>query len=137
MRHEPTLIYGIARKPAADVVVDAALTNVCEGRVNSVARAGIAEAQGATPQQPEEIPLRKLWRSLQSAVACIDSTDHAADEIGKRGVADGEIAARRITPVQRFHQQLGILPHFLGLLAIDARNFAQHVRKAGPAKARL
>jgi len=118
------------------VVVDAALADVRERGLDRATRRLIGKAQGTTPQQPKEAPLRKLGRAGQSAVAGIDGTNHAGGEIGEQPVGDGD-AGPRAALLQRRHQQLGVVAHLLGLFAIDARHLAQHVGKGGPAEARL
>ena len=60
-----------------------------------------------------------------------------AGEIGERGVLDvGCGAARARAASSASHQQAGVVADLVGLLAIDARDLAQHVREAGPAEAR-
>ena len=63
VRHEPKLIDRIAREAAAEMIVDAALTDIAQRRDDGIARAAIVEADGAAPEQPEDIPLRELRRA--------------------------------------------------------------------------
>ena len=81
VRGEPALVDGVARETAAEVVVDAALADVGERDVDGVPGGLVAVADGATPQQPEEAPLREFRRALQSAASHVDGVDHAQREV--------------------------------------------------------
>ena len=60
MRNEPASVDGVARKAAADVIVDAALAEVEERRLHGVPERFVAGAQEAPPQHVENDRIRKF-----------------------------------------------------------------------------
>ncbi len=71
MRHEPSGVHGIARKPAAELVVDAAGGHFVAGVQNHFHRFVIAESFGRAQQQRRNARLRKFRRVAEAAVGCV------------------------------------------------------------------
>ena len=135
VRHQPVRVDRVAREAAAEMIVDAALADVDERGLHGVARRLVAVADGAAPEQPEEIPLRKFRRAGQAAVQAVDGADHAAGEIGQHGVVDVGGVPEACALLERVDQQAGVVGDLVGLLAVDAGDLAQHVGEAGAAVA--
>src|SRR5579862_9606231 len=89
MRHQPSLIDRIARKTAAEMVVDAALANMIEGDVDGGEVALLAGAQAATPEQFEQGGLRKFRCAAGAAIDRVDDTAELPRRIVELGHADG------------------------------------------------
>ena len=137
MRHQPALVDRVAGEAAAQMIVDAALADVGERDVDRVPRRGVAVANGAAPQQPEEAPLRKLRRTGEAAAAHVDGVDHAARQIGQ-GLVPQIWAWRRRTRA-RLSAWTSRPALWLTLSAPRDRcgRPRQHLPEGGPAEARL
>src|ERR1700733_7184488 len=73
MRHQPALVHGVARKAAAEMVVDATLADMVERDLHGGEVARLAAAQAATPEQLEQSALREFRRAARPAIARIDN----------------------------------------------------------------
>ena len=137
MRDEPALVDAVARKPAAEMVVDAALSNMGEGELDRFAREWKTVAKRGTPQEAEELRLREFRRAPDSAMGLIDRLHETAGKIGEprllRRRGDGAGAAR----CQPLLQRVCVLPHLVLLVAIDARDFIQYTDEWRAAEAFL
>ena len=131
MRHEPALVDGVAREAAAEMIVDAALRDLRQRQVDRLGGCGIAEAESRAPQQPEELRLRKFRRAPDAAMHRIDRLHQPRRKLGEHRLGrrrTGVVPALRLEPVL---QHVGVLPHLVLLVAIDARDFVQTRTKAG------
>ena len=108
MRREPTLVHRVARKTAAEMVVDAALADMIEGDLDGGKIARFAGAQAGPPEQLEQSGLGEFRRTARAA---IDGIDDAAEL--PRGIVEfvgpivaapalRAVAARRSISAARF-----------------------------------
>ena len=137
MRHEPALVHAVAGEAAAEMIVDAALRDMGEGERHRLDRIGQSVAETSAPQEGEELRLRKFRRAPDAAMRRVDELEQAPGEILERSVARDRAGTRLELRRQRLLQRRRVLPHLVLLVAIDARDLLQHMRKGRPAVARV
>ena len=76
MRGQPNLVGGIAREPAAQVIVDAALADIIQGQCHRPAERGPVMALVGLPQKLKRRRLGKLGRPLGAAANRIDVLEY-------------------------------------------------------------
>ena len=136
MRHMPFGVGRIARKTAAEMIVDAARAQRIEQRADRVAHARIAAAKKFVVEETEDRRVGKFRRAADAAVDGIeDAQQRLADlrEIVRREVAAGQ--GRRLFGEMR-HQPRALLQHLLALRAPGVLDRAQHLHegRASPAR---
>ena len=137
VRHQPQRIDRIARKAAAQVIVDAALADVDERVQHGLAKRRILRRQGLTPEQMQHRRLRELRRAGEAAVNGIERLGEAlrslGDERGRQrfGPRRGGEAGKRVL------ERGGVAGDPFPVVAPDARDGLEHLRKTGPAIARF
>jgi hypothetical protein len=93
VRHEPQRIDRIARKAAAQVIVNAALADVDERVQDGLTDPRISGRQGVTPEQVQHGGLRELRRAGEAAVDGIERLGEALrslhDECGRQRFGSG------------------------------------------------
>ena len=137
MRHEPFLVDAVAREAAAEMIVDAALRDLRQREVDRLERMRQPEAEARAPQKFEELRLRKFRRAPDAAMHRIDRLHQPRRELGEHRLWRRRariVPALRLEPVL---QHVGILPHLVLLVAIDARDFIQYTDECRPAVALL
>ena len=137
MRHEPALVHAVAGEAAAEMIVDAALRDMGEGERHRLDRIGQSVAETGAPQEGEELRLRKFRRAPDAAMCRVDELEQTPREILERSVARDRAGTRLELRRQRLLQRRRVLPHLVRLVAIDARDLLQHMRKGRPAVARV
>src|SRR5258708_4272418 len=80
MRHQPALVDRVARKAAAEMIVDAALADALERVLDQLEIALVAAAQSGAPDQLIERGIGEFRRSAQAAVRGVEG---AAQPPGK------------------------------------------------------
>ncbi len=146
VRHEPALVDRVARKAAAEVIVDPALADALErqqharekrrrrgARLALLARCALARA----PQQLEQRALRKLRRAAQAAMRGVDRARDAVRHLVEVAQPDRDLAGRPRLLGEPRHQGVAVLADALGLLAEHPRDFVQHIHESRAAEARL
>ena len=129
MRHQPALVDRIARKAAAEMVVDAALAHALEAECSTVSKKRASPVRMPARQSMfQNGRLRKLGRPAQAAV---DGIEHIADLL--RGAvelveADGHFAGRPRLVGEPRQQRYAVLLDLLRLLAEQPRHFAAKCR---------
>src|SRR6202011_5981438 len=136
VRHQPALVDRVAREPAAQMVVDAALTDAVEAELDQVEEGRLAAALAAAPEQFENRGLRKLRRALEPAVGAVDQAGESAGDAVQLGSADHDLALWPRAFGKPSDQRAPALIDAIRLLPEDARDLAQHVGEGGPAVAR-
>jgi hypothetical protein len=92
MRHQPAFVDGIAREPAAEVIIDAALANALQRQLDHGEVALVAGALTGAPEEFKHHRVGKFGRALDAAVDRI----HGAGELLRGAVelisADNDFA---------------------------------------------
>ena len=145
MRGEPDLVRRIARKAAAQMVVNAALAHPVERHSDGVGQVPVAGAPGGPPDEIEQAGLGKLRRALQAAVVTVDDAQdlarggvHQTDRQTAIGQGFRGRAFRRFgQPAEGAADGLGVLGHRVRAALPDLVKLAQQGRETGAAIARL
>ena len=138
MRHQPLSIGGIAREPAADMVVYAAAQHVLETSSNGIAILGCAVLQPAQPQRLHKWRVGEFRCAAQSAGLAVD---HPVDAVCKRGkLGIGELRRRMAgcqTPGDVRFQLLAARGQAFLLLLPRLVHCLEHLNETRAAVARL
>src|SRR5690606_6449829 len=89
VRHQPTLVDGVAGETAGDVVVDSALADVAERQQHHVAEGRVVGAVTSAPEKFEKAGLRELWRAAGAAVLPVHEVHQPAGGGIEEGSVDG------------------------------------------------
>ena len=137
MRHQPALVHRVARKAAAEVIVNAALTHAIQRMLDRLEKARIAGACAGPPKHLQNRRLRKLGRAAQAA---IDRIEHIADLL-RGGVelahTDGDFVRRARLIGEPCQQRRAVLLDLFRLLAEQPRHLAQNIGESRPPVALL
>ena len=136
MRHEPALIDAVAREAAAEMVVDAALSDPRQRELDRLARVDEPVAKSGAPQERKELRLREFRRAANPAMDRIDRGHEAAGELGEPRFRR-RLGARTAAWREPFFQRLGVVPDLDRLVAIDPRDFIQYTDECGTTEALL
>ena len=146
VRHQPALVDRIARKAAAQMIVDPALADVLEGQQHAAEerrRGGPRlvllrrRALAGAPEQFEQAALGKLRRAAQSPVLRVDRARDAARHAIELGEPDHDLALGPRLLGKPRHQGIAVLADAVRLLAEQPRELAQHIGECRAAVARL
>src|SRR5262245_5902410 len=127
MRHQPALVDRVAREPAAEVIVDAALADALERDLDRREIALLAGALPCPPQEFEQHAVREFRRAAQAAMHGIDQAAELLRSAVELSRPDDDHALRRGGLRQPFHERAAIMLDALRLLAEHARDLAQYV----------
>ena len=118
------------------MIVDAAVADALEGKLDEREIALLAGALAGAPQELEQRGLRKFRRALQPAVHRIDRVADVSRQLVELGAADHDPAGRPRALAQPRHQRGAIVCDAVGLLFEQPGHFVQHVDETRPAVAR-
>ncbi len=136
MRRQPFLIGRIARKAAAEMIIDAALAHVIESDDHGVEIGTLRGSEIGAPEQLKDRGLRKFRRLADAAMERIDLAGQALGDAVDHVHRDGIAAFRLREPVQGLAQRLDVLGDLVGLATMGFGDAAEHVLEAGAAVAR-
>ena len=136
MRRQPNLVGGIAREPAAQVIVDAALAAVVQGQRHRLAELGPVMALVGLPQKLKRRRLGKLRRALGAALNKIDVLENHRRRL-VQPVHGQPAAAFRHSQLGQFPAESGGVIHDLGIFGPEGLGDAlQEIGKARTAVTR-
>ena len=134
MGRQPLVVGGIARHAAAQMVIDAAVADICQGCQNRVAGGVVIIAEIAFPEKGKDGRLRKLGGAPQAAVLRVNGLDQGCRMLVDLGGGYLLGACRRFCLPQSRRDRIGVLVDFLWLFIPDAGYFGKHIAETGPAK---
>src|SRR5260370_24571789 len=134
MRHHPTLIDGITVKASCQLVVNAAVGHLFEGRGEDPAELLVTGAGVLIDQQIESRRMRELWSTAESAVLLIEHLPRGIDNLlNHPGRKRAAFSRERLRVCYRSLDQLCLLGHVAILLMVGIGDRQQHAAKAGAA----
>src|SRR5262249_28755999 len=113
VRDEPIFVDRIARKPSTEVIVNSALADVAQRGHDSLLCALITKADRAAPEQPEDVPLRKLRRARKATMLAVDRARDTRNEVGNRDPRNCLRAIARSLFLQRSDKRFRVLAHVI------------------------
>ena len=137
MRREPARIGRIARKAAAEMVVDAALRDRCQRADDGLTIGLAAGALPGAPQQFEDAALREFRRVADAAVQRVDLAQQALGDLVEEFRRDALAGLRLLEALQRLAQGDDVLHDVVAVLLVGRADRVQDLRKARAAPARL
>ena len=134
MRDEPDRIDGIARKAAAQMVIDATLTDMNEGRHHRLGEALVAAALRHGPEKGEDRHLREFRRAFEPAMIEIDCAQKSLSGVAGEIERQSGLALRlcRLAP-EGGKDRAGVGRDLVAFIAPDAPELFQNMAKAWPA----